>query len=211
MVLFDIDHTLLDTDKLRKCIQYKRLPALFGVSALELEKITAKYTSTLKSSIEFSPRVYVQFLVERLKLERNIQKIALEFFLNNERDFKAALFAEVLSSLERLSKEFLLGIFSEGDLEFQQAKLEKSGIKKFFKPELVFIFPSKANELKVIEGKIKNYQGPAFIVDDNIDHIRRIMDTRFIPILLDRRGKYKQFGDCLLIDDLSQLMTLAPI
>lgn len=85
-------------------------------------------------------------------------------------------------------KKHCLGIFSEGDGEFQKAKLEKSGIKKFFDKDLVFIFPTKGDKLDYVWEKVKNLQGPVLIVDDNINHVTKISKTQFTPLLLDREG-----------------------
>lgn len=75
-----------------------RLPKLFGMSAVDIEAITAEYTASLKSSIEFSPRVYVRFLTSNLELDKTELKAALDIFLNNPTDFRAALYPEVIST-----------------------------------------------------------------------------------------------------------------
>lgn len=203
IILFDIDRTLLDTDKLKDKIQNERLPELFGVTAQQLEPITNEYLSSLNSTVEFSPRVYTKLLVD--KLDKDKQKAALDIFLNNPIDFQTALFPEVISTLKKLHQKHYLGIFSEGDLEFQKAKLKQSGIKKFLDPKLTFIFPTKTNKTNSVWKKIKNYQTPSFIVDDNPAHIASIARTHFIPILL-KKDKGERMGN-LSIQNLSELFT----
>ena len=186
IILFDIDFTLLDTEHLRNTIQNNRLPTLFGVSFQEIRSFTDQYLSALDSSIEFCPRMYARLLSNRL--DKTKEKAALDIFLNNPKDFRAALYPEIAPVLEELCKKHRLGIFSEGDREFQKAKLEKSEIRKFFDPDLIFIFPTKGDKLDYIWEKVKNRQSPVLIVDDNLEHITKISKTQFTPLLIDRKG-----------------------
>lgn len=191
IILFDIDRTLLNTDKLKDKIQNERLPELFGVAAQQLEPITNKYLSSLNSTVEFSPRAYAKLLAD--KFDKDKQKAALDIFLNNPVDFQAALFPEVIPTLKKLHQKYYLGIFSEGNLESQKAKLKQSGIEKFLDPNLTFIFPTKADKLNFVWNKVKNYHCSVFIVDDSEKHIAEIAKIRFIPILI-QRDKKRQRG-----------------
>lgn len=207
IILFDIDFTLLDSEHLRNTIQNNRLPALFGVSSRKINSLTDQYLSTLGSSIEFCPREYVQFLAN--KLDKAKEKAALDIFLNNPTDFRAALYSEVMPVLEELHKKHRLGIFSEGDAEFQKTKLEKSGIRKFFDDALVFIFPTKGDKLNYVWEKVKTYQCPVLIIDDSINHVTKISKTRLTPILIDRkRVAENTFASIRSLEELPQIMKM---
>lgn len=204
LILFDIDHTLLDTEKLRNKIQNKRLPALFGITNQELVPITKEYLATLGSSIEFSPRAYCKFLAD--KLGKSKEKEAIDIFLNNPTDFYNSLFPDVIPTLQELYQKHHLGIFSEGEPEFQRAKLKQSGVLKFLKPELIFVFPFKGDKLNFVWNKVKNYQDSSFIVDDSPEHVVSIAKTNFIPILM-QRDKKREKGH-FSIQNLSELPTV---
>ena len=56
---------------------------------------------------------------------------------------KHKIYEEVRDVLEKLSKIAMLGIFSEGNLEFQRKKLNQTGIEGYFKKDNTHIVLNK--------------------------------------------------------------------
>lgn len=83
---------------------------------------------------------------------------------------KHSVYQEVHEVLDDLSKCAKLGIFSEGQLEFQKNKLIKTGIKKYFGEEYIHIVEKKDIELENI---LLKYQGHLIIlIDDKLTVLR---------------------------------------
>ncbi len=77
------------------------------------------------------------------------------------------VYAEVIQVLDGLNNFATLGIFSKGEVQFQKAKLEKTGMIKFFKEKNIHIFDDKDINLIRIIDKYKNYK--LFLVDDKLE------------------------------------------
>jgi FMN phosphatase YigB (HAD superfamily) len=77
-----------------------------------------------------------------------------------------SLYDEVLPVLEKLKDVAALGIFSKGDIEFQNIKLKQTGISDFFNQEDVHIFEDKDVNLDKVIEKYKAYK--IFLVDDKL-------------------------------------------
>lgn len=74
------------------------------------------------------------------------------------------IYEEVISVLENLNKVALLGIFSEGNIDFQIRKLKETNIEKYFAQDNTHIVLNKLDELKGIFQRYKNRN--FFFVDD---------------------------------------------
>ncbi len=205
-LLFDIDYTLINTNKLKNQIQNHLLPRVLEIETTTLEKITQTYIQTLNSSIEFSPRKYIKFLSNNLNSDKQLRQKALSIFLDNKSNYKNCLYPETKPVLKDLKPNHSLGIFSEGEFEFQKAKLEQSGIENFFEPELIFIFANKENKVKEVWQKINKYPKPVYIIDDDLNHIKEIAKTNIKPILIDRQESYN--GPINTIKNLEELHNL---
>src|SRR3989344_1087272 len=79
---------------------------------------------------------------------------------------KHSVYDEVHSVLENLSKVAELGIFSEGETEFQKTKLDKTDIKKYFKEQNLHISKSKIDRLQQVLNRYSH--GQIFFVDDKL-------------------------------------------
>lgn len=80
---------------------------------------------------------------------------------------KPKIYKEVIRALEDLKKIAVLGIFSEGDLDFQKTKLKEDGIDKYFGKENVHIVSNKLDALKNVLRKY-NKETKTFFVDDKL-------------------------------------------
>jgi len=83
---------------------------------------------------------------------------------------KYIAYDEVHEVLTELKKIAVLGIFSEGELNFQTTKLKKSKLQKYFKEEHVHIVPDKLVEIKRVLDGYKNKK--IFFVDDKLTILR---------------------------------------
>jgi FMN phosphatase YigB (HAD superfamily) len=77
------------------------------------------------------------------------------------------IYGEVLGTLENLNNFVTLGIFSKGEMQFQQTKLEKTGIAKFFKEKNIHIFDDKNIKLTEVLDKYQSFK--MFLVDDKLE------------------------------------------
>ena len=97
----------------------------------------------------------------------------IDFTLFDTRAFKDSqltdykIYEEVIAVLEEVSEFADLGIISKGEKEFQETKLEKTGMLKFFKEENIHIFEDKeANLTKIID---KYKENKIYLVDDRLE------------------------------------------
>lgn len=76
------------------------------------------------------------------------------------------IYEEVISVLESLSKIAILGIFSEGNIDFQIRKLKETNIEKYFDKDNMHIVLNKLDELRKIFQRHKDRK--FFFVDDKL-------------------------------------------
>lgn len=79
---------------------------------------------------------------------------------------KNKIYEEVRDVLESLSKKALLGIFSEGDLEFQRKKLNQTAIVNYFETSNTHIVLNKLTEVRKVLQKYADRK--TFFVDDKL-------------------------------------------
>ena len=99
------------------------------------------------------------------------------------------IYKEVIGVLENLKEIAVLGIFSEGDLEFQTKKLIKTNIKKYFDEIHTYIVLDKFGEMKKVFEKYKNNK--IFLVDDKLTILRDL--KKAMPLVFGiwiKRGWY---------------------
>ncbi|HUD04911.1 MAG TPA: hypothetical protein VMR59_02920 [Patescibacteria group bacterium] len=102
-----------------------------------------------------------------------------------------SLYDEVKSVLVKSSKIAELGIFSKGESEFQKAKLQKTGIVKFFQTKNIHIFENKNQNLKEV---IKQYGNcKIYLIDDKLEILynAKQFDPSIFTIWI-KRGPFAQ-------------------
>lgn len=180
VILFDIDHTLIDTTELRKRIDN----ALFkrsGAKKDDFANFVSTYTSTLCSSTDFNPNVYLKTLSQEFNV--SIDKLSSIFYRKSF--FKKSLYPETEWALQKLHKNFTLGIFSEGLKSFQRRKLALSGLVKLFDEKYIFIFRRKISN-KSLSKIPKN----AIFFDDNLNVTKKLFQNGFKNVYwLNRNNK----------------------
>ena len=127
---------------------------------------------------------------------------------------KHSVYDEVHSVLENLSKVAELGIFSEGETDFQKTKLNKTDIKKYFKKKYVHIALNKKDEIRNILNKYSNKQ--LFLVDDKLTilyELKRVLPSIFTIWV--KRGVYAKnqkeisgFKPDATVDNLKEIISL---
>lgn len=83
------------------------------------------------------------------------------------RHLKHETYKEVIKVLNSLSQIAILGIFSEGDIDFQKKKLKETNIDMYFAKDHTHIVLKKIDDLRAI---LKRYTDrKIFFVDDKLD------------------------------------------
>lgn len=177
-ILFDIDYSLIDTARFKQNLKLK-ISELLKVSLDYFLKIEQGYVKKTEGFTDFIPQEYIHFLSRSFDFsESEISKV---FF--DDGNFENILFEDVKDCLEKLKKDYILGVFSESNKEYQMLKLNKSGLLKYFDKSLIFIF-----ERKIVEDSLKLLPDDCFIVDDKLSVICALEETkRFKPIWLNRK------------------------
>lgn len=123
------------------------------------------------------------------------------------------LYPEVYGTLSSLEKTSILGIFSEGDQEFQKNKLKETKIWHFFNKDDIYIETNK--ELLIKEISEKYLARPLVVVDDKLPILlilkKHLPNAKMVWI---KRGFYAEsqkpiaeFDPDAVFDDLAPLVT----
>ncbi len=127
---------------------------------------------------------------------------------------KHRIFEEVKDVLDRLGKVAILGIFSEGDLEFQRKKLKETAIYDYFEKDNTHIVLSKLADLRKVLARYKNRK--TFFVDDKLSILfeaKKIFPE--VVTIWVRRGIYalnqkeiSGFKPDAIVENLQELVTI---
>lgn len=143
MIFFDLDGTLLDhksSELLGVDAFYEEYKDYFRIEKQIFYKfwcqISDKYFNMyLKGELTFEEqrieRIKELFSYSNMKLTDKDAMIKFKKYLSNYED-NWKPYEDVISCLEYLSRQYGLGIISNGDLNQQSLKLEKMNIKKYF-------------------------------------------------------------------------------
>ena len=105
-------------------------------------------------------------------INKKVVLFDIDYTLFDTKMFKESLltkyvsYEEVLTELGELSKFAELGIFSKGEMGFQNVKLEETGLSDFFKKENIHVFKDKDMFIGNVLDKYK--QRNIFLVDDKL-------------------------------------------
>lgn len=178
IILFDIDKTLIDTDRLSANfagILHKKC----GISVDKYLKAKSEYKNKLTSPTDFNPKEFCRFLSQRFSVEYDL---LIPSYYKNASAYQNVLFPEVVSTLKVLSIKYTLGIFSEGFKGFQTAKLKFTDLLKYFNKRYIFILRRKTKP-----GSLRKLPKDTTIVDDKPEVIMLLTKySHIIPIYLNR-------------------------
>lgn len=181
-------------------------------------------STTVVKNIPDNTKYYTKFqeVIESVEGKKTSDKITsnkvvlfdIDYTLFNTKIFKESdlekyeLYDEVIDMLTLLNGKVVLGIFSEGELDFQSTKLNRTDIQRHFLEENIHIVNSKDEKLKeVLEGY---RDSKLIIVDDKLTvlHQAKILIPNIITIWV-KRGIYAEnqedipgFKADITVDDL---------
>lgn len=100
------------------------------------------------------------------------------------------LYNEVLDTFSQLKEVADFGIFSEGDIVFQQKKMRETNIENYFRKEHIHIFAQKNEMIKQILELYKK-KGNLYFVDDKLSvlHLAKKYEPSVFTIWV-KRGIY---------------------
>ncbi|MBU0534705.1 MAG: HAD family hydrolase [Patescibacteria group bacterium] len=194
-ILFDIDYTLLNTLVFKENCRSK-LSEFLNISVEDICVAEKGYVKKETEFTDFNPEEYIDYISKKYNV--STQDVGKAFF--DDENFKNISYPEVVSLLEALSKNYKLGIFSEGFKSFQLLKLHKSGLLAYFDREVTFVIRRKLTQ-KSLDLLPKG----SFVIDDNYFVADALCKAgSFKPIWLNRKTKEKH-PDCETVFDLTNL------
>lgn len=212
IILFDIDHTLFDTEKFRQFA--------FEKIAIKLKQNYDKKFISLTKEAEgiaiqalgyFDPEFFMTTLLELIQSNRNLDYIKSNFWENE--NFEKAIYSEVVSALGKIKSidNVSIGILSTGETKLQRKKVEI--LKESLSEEHVHIFVNKLMQLHNVLNKYKKHE--VFVVDNLLavlelaKKINSDVRTVFIKRLESQKSKLKtSFIPDLEIKTLDELVPL---
>lgn len=157
LILLDLDNTLFDSPSYRKSVFTK----LGNVTLCQ--KI---YMKMLDELGYFLPKMFVEMLSSRLKGAREKEIMGIIF---DQKNFRDNLHKEVLTSLKMLIGLGEVGILSQGEKEFQHAKI--SHFKHLLNSDHINIVKDKKSDMAAVFKNIQTYR--IYFVDDML----RMLET----------------------------------
>jgi FMN phosphatase YigB (HAD superfamily) len=193
LILLDIDNTILDTafyasqafERTQNLLEKKgwARPQEFEI------KKSAYFASITDTANFFSP----QSFADSLNLPNNLKKSLTQIWFD-ELLFKQSIYSDFLKNLSRFKKDSILGIFSQGDLNFQEKKLRLMGIYSNFEQKFILIKKNKVSPESLAELKnliqIKTHLNQTTIekstqfVQADIENIAQPDQTEFEQVML---------------------------
>lgn len=196
IILFDIDGTLFDAEHFGKSIRGEFVKIL-KIDGEELMRVIADYYAALETSTDFSPRDITLHIGQRY----NINPVVLDqVFWENDKIYKDSLYPEVVHVLKKLSEIHALGIFSQGNEEFQTRKLKAAGIMDIFSKDYIFI-----HARKLLDKAISNLPHNATVIDNKHD-VALKLSSLVDSIWINRRSQDSD-PEIKTIHSLKELMT----
>ena len=179
-IFFDIDYTLIDTDKLRSRLS-DAFQQTLNITAQQYKDVISNYTSALASSTDFNPDEFISFLAPKYDfLIADLEKV----YWHNPQFYQESLYPEVLRVLKRMKGEYNMGIFSEGFIKYQTAKLKESGILNFFDPKNIYIF-----RRKLLPENLANFPAGSLVIDDDPVNVKALLNLpQVVPIWINRKN-----------------------
>lgn len=160
ILLFDIDRTLLDTDKMSFLLT-SALSKILGEKNLnKINSIKREYIESLKRDREFTPDEFCR----RLSLEFNFDTMTLlDVFYGDKYAYiyKESVFPETIQVLDKLKDNYRFGIYSEGNYKFQNRKFDALNKYRHFDKNFIFIVGAKDNQ-----ETLEKIPSRSLIVDD---------------------------------------------
>lgn len=195
IILFDIDGTLFDTQAFGRLV-FPKITKLIGKDEKLIKKVIEEYFSKLDSGTDFHPGDFLNHLSTRFSIDLKL----LNDIFYNKKFYQKALYKEVTRVLKRLMKNYKLGIYSEGFIEFQKKKLLYSGVLSYFDSNYIYISRRKLKDINK-----DSLPKRCYIVDNSIEVVKKLTD-KYNPIWINRENKQDYYSP--MISNLNQLINL---
>ncbi len=158
LILFDIDGTLFNPENFGRLIRAE-FTKILNITEEELMRANADYYARLETTTDFNPHDMSAHIASVFGADR---KALDKIFWENTEIYRQSVYEDVHDSLKKLSQESTIGIFSQGNEELQNRKIDCMEIRKFLSSEHVYIHARKLNDEVIAE-----IPRGAMIVDDN--------------------------------------------
>ncbi|MFZ1721014.1 MAG: HAD hydrolase-like protein [Microgenomates group bacterium] len=162
ILLLDIDATLFDTHKLFHDYIRQALLRLIGTSREDFETTEKIYKATLTKATDFDPVAFAHHFAS----SHQVETASILALFATEHWYRNSVFPDVKQMLPRLSKQYRLGLYSEGSNMYQRQKIDLGGISNWFDPALTFIFPRKSTP-----EALNQLPATCILVDDKIEYL----------------------------------------
>src|SRR3989344_9099901 len=164
IILFDIDRTILDTDKVMKIFTEKMLFILGNPNISDFMKVREEYLKQLAYDREFVPEDYIKVISRKFQFSYEQSLIDVFFDSDSQNIYKESVYPEVRDVFKTLTyRKYRLGIFSEGEKKFQNHKFRSLHLGEYLDDDLIFIFNAKNNS-----EALKRIPRSSIIVDDKL-------------------------------------------
>lgn len=182
ILLFDIDRTIFDTDRMNSVIDENVLRVLDTTDLEKVKKTNDIYKKTLSDSRKYVPDDYLKLLCKRFKFEDLGSLLDIYYAKEFAYIYEESVFPETLEIFEKLIPFFRIGVFSEGTEKFQNNKFKSMNLDKYISKDLVFIFDNKNND--TVLSKIPK---EAIVVDDKESVCDYLTDNEIEAIWLNKK------------------------
>jgi FMN phosphatase YigB (HAD superfamily) len=195
LVLFDIDGVLFDPERFGREIR-ARFVKILGTSEEELISANADYYSTLSERTDFDPRGITTYLSDRFgKDTASLDRV----FWEEEKIYQESLYPETQEVLEKLKEQKTLGVFSQGNEELQNRKLDAAKLRQYFSPEYIFI-----HRRKLSDQAIELLPRDATFIDNKHDIVEALQ--KFVDVIWLNRKSNESDPSIKTIHTLTQLI-----
>ena len=198
-ILFDFDDTLFSKTEFKKKFN-QGLAESCGETPERISDLMSDYIKELRNSDDFRLNEFTQYLGEKTGKKECFDR----FKIDNPEMYSSSLFDETIVTLDELKKTYdNLGIFTQGFDDFQNTKINGSGIRKFFDEKYIYIGRNKLDPEfleKIPDGST--------IIDDKKSVVEALKNTgRFDVIWINRKDDEKMDG-VTTIKNLTELTDL---
>lgn len=182
LILFDLDRTLFDTNRFIDLVR-TRMANFTKKNEQIIKQLENKYQQ-LCSKLAFDPLHYSEFLSRELHI--NTSEIVKQF-TDFKNIYSESVFDEAVPVLELCKKKKnRVGIFSEGNVDFQKMKINYSGLSSYVDHNHIYVF-----ENKLALASIESLPSDIFIVDDKLKVIDQLTEHGIKSIWINRTSKQK--------------------
>ena len=187
-IYFDFDETLFNTDKFYH--EFLTICKNYNINEKSINLIKQKL---FKNKL-FNLEILVEYLIKRYNLSLEFKKEIKQLYSEK------FVFKEVENCLEKLKKEYNLILLTNGDKEYQSAKIEGSKLSKYFFKIIITNDKTKLN-IDYLKG---------LFIDNNPKEIKKLANMGAKVIRIRRKeDKYSLYDsdiNCLEYSNLSDLI-----